>query len=108
MEEDAMVALAVVLFLAGLILSVVGFILFANGTGAAPHERTDDDRTGIKRAAARTSWRDVFRHLPTNVRVLGGHEASHEDKLSAAGSLLLLSGIVAFGVGILSFIVAHM
>ncbi len=103
-----MVALAVVLFLAGLVLSVVGFVLFANGTGAAPRERTDDDRTGVKRAAARTRWGDIFRHVPNSVRLLRGHEASHEDKLSAAGSLLLLSGIVAFGVAILSFIVAHM
>ncbi len=103
-----MVVLAVVLFLAGLVLCVVGFILFANGTGAAPRERTDDDRTGVKRAASRTRWGDIFRHVPTSVRVLRGHEASHEDKLATAGSLLLLTGIAAFGVAILSLVVAHM
>lgn len=103
-----MIALAVVLFIVGVILSVAGFVLFANGTGAAPHERTDNDPTGVKRATSRTPWRDVLRHLPTSVRLLGGHEASHEDKVAAAGSLLLLTGIVAFCVAILSVVVAYL
>ncbi|HVQ97234.1 MAG TPA: hypothetical protein VMS16_00195 [Mycobacterium sp.] len=102
-----MVALAVVLLIAGLILLAVGFVLFANGTGAAPHQRTEEDPTGIKRATSRTSWGGVFRHLPTNVRLLAGQKASHEDKLAAAGSLLLLIGIGALCLAALSVIVAY-
>lgn len=102
-----MIALAVVLLIMGLVLLAVGFVLFANGTGAAPHQRTDDDPTGAKRATSRTSWGGVFRHLPTNVRLLAGEEASHEDKLAAAGSLLLLSGIGALCVAALSVVVAY-
>jgi uncharacterized membrane protein HdeD (DUF308 family) len=102
-----MVALAVVLLIAGLILLAVGFVLFANGTGAAPHQRTEEDPTGIKRATSRTSWGGVFRHLPTNVRLLAGQKASHEDKLAAAGSLLLLIGIGALCLAAFSVIVAY-
>jgi hypothetical protein len=102
-----MIALAVVLLIIGVILLVAGFVLFANGTGAAPHERTDEDPTGVKRASSRTPWGGVLRHLPTNVRVLAGQEASHEDKLAAAGSLLLLSGIGALCVAALSVAVAY-
>ncbi len=102
-----MIALAVVLLIVGLILLAVGFILFANGTGAAPHQRTEDDPTGVKRATSRTSWGGVLRHLPTNVRLLSGQEASHEDKLAAAGSLLLLIGIGALCVAVLSVVVAY-
>ena len=103
-----MIALAVVLFIVGVMLSVAGFVLFANGTGAAPYERSGEDPTGVKRAASQTSWRDVPRHIPASVRLLGGHDASHEDKLAAAGSLLLLSGIVALCVAILSVVVAYL
>lgn len=102
-----MVALAVVLVIVGVILMAGGFVLFANGTGAAPHQRTEDDPTGIKRASSRTSWGGVFRHLPTNVRVLAGQKASHEDKLAAAGSLLLLTGIGALCLAALSAAVAY-
>lgn len=102
-----MIALALVLVIVGVILLVGGFVLFANGTGAAPHQRTEEDPTGIKRASSRTSWGGVLRHLPTKVRVLTGQKASHEDKLAAAGSLLLLSGIGALCVAALSVIVAY-
>ena len=103
-----MVALAVVLLIASLILLAVGFVLFANGTGAAPHQRTEEDPTGIKRATSRTSWGGMFRHLPTNVRLLAGQQkASHEDKLAAVGSLLLLCGIGALCLAALSVIVAY-
>ena len=104
-----MIALAVVLVIVGVILFAVGFVLFANGTGAAPQQRTDDDPTGIKRATSRTSWGGVLRHLPANVRLLAGadEKASHEDKLAAVGSLLLLSGIGALCVAALSVVVAY-
>jgi hypothetical protein len=104
---NTMIALAVVLLIAGLILSAVGFVLFSNGTGAAPHQRTDEDPTGVKRATSRTSWGGMVRHLPRNVRVLSGEKASHEDKLTAVGSLLLLCGIGALCVAALSVVVAY-
>lgn len=103
-----MLVLAIVLLVVGVLLVIGGFVLFANGTKAAPHERTDDDPTGVKRATARTSWRDIFRYLPTSVRLLTGHEASHEEKLAAAGSVLLVSGIGAFCLAIVAVVVAFM
>lgn len=103
-----MVMLAVGLFVAGVLLVAVGFVLFANGTGAVPRERTEHDRTGIKRAASRTPWSGVFRDLPANVRVLAGQKASREDKLAAAGSLFLLTGVAALALGVLSLVVAHL
>ena len=37
-----------------------------------------------------------------------GHEASHEEKLAAGGALLLLTGVLALCVAILSVIVAFL
>lgn len=103
-----MIALAVVLFIMGVIAVAVGFVLFANGAGAAPHERTKDDPTGVKRATTRTPWKDVFRHVPKSVRLVTGQESTHEERLAAGGAVLLLIGIVAFCVAVLSVIVAYM
>ncbi len=103
-----MLALAIVLLIVGVLLVIGGFVLFANGIKAAPHRRTDDDPTGVKRATARTSWPDIFRYLPTSVRLLRGHEASHEEKLAAAGSVLVVCGIGALCVAIVSTVIAFM
>ena len=59
-----MLALAVVLFVAGVILLVAGFVLFAIGSRRAPMQRTEDGPTGVKRAASRTPWGSVFRQVP--------------------------------------------
>jgi hypothetical protein len=96
-----------VLLIAGVVLLAVGFVLFANGTGAASHKRTDEDPTGVKRAASRTPWSGALRHLPANIRVLSGEDASHEDKLAAIGSLLLLIGIGTLCLAALSGVVAY-
>lgn len=101
-----MVVLAVLLFIVGVILFGAGFVLFANGTGVAPQRRTKDDPTGVKRAASRTPWRDVFRQVPKSFRLVKGHEATHEERLAVAGALLLLTGVMALCVAILSVIAA--
>lgn len=103
-----MVVLAVVLFIMGVVSFAVGFVLFANGVGAAPQSRTENDPTGVKRAASRVPWRDVFRHAPKSVSLLTGRKGSREDKLAAFGSLLVLIGIVAWCVAVLSLIVAYL
>ena len=103
-----MLALAVVLFIVGVILLVAGFVLFANGSGTAPKQRAKDDPTGVKRAASRTPWGNVFRQVPKSVQLVTGHEGSHEEKLAAGGAVLLLTGVVALCVAILSVIVAFL
>ena len=103
-----MIALAVVLFIVSVISFAVGFVLFANGVGAAPHERSKDDPTGVKRATTRTPWRDVFRHIPKSIRLVTGQKSTHEERLAAGGAVLLLIGIVALCLAILSVVVAYM
>lgn len=103
-----MVALAVVLFIVSVISFAAGFVLFANGVGAAPHERTKDDPTGVKRATTRTPWGDIFRHVPKSVRLVTGQKSTHEERLAAGGALLVVIGIVALCVAILSVVAVYM
>lgn len=103
-----MIALAVVLLILGVLLFAFGYVLFANGAGVAPHQRTEGDPTGVKRATSRTSWRDAFRQVPRSVRLVTGHESTHEERLAGGGAVLMLAGIVALFAAILSVIVAFM
>lgn len=103
-----MVGLAVGLAIVGVVLFGVGFVLFANGVGVAPHNRTKSDPTGVKRAASRVSWGDLFRGMPKSVSMMANQEASRSDKLAASGSLLVLIGIVALCVAVLALIAAYL
>lgn len=92
-----LVVLAVVLFLAGL-------VLFANGSGVAPHRRTPGDPTGVRRATTRVAWPDLFRGMRTCLTVMRDENADHNHRLAAAGSLLVLAAIVAGFVALLAFL----
>jgi hypothetical protein len=73
-----------------------GFVLYANATGVAPHRRTQDDPTGVKRASARVEWSDLFRRIPSGLRVTLDENADRSDRLAAVASLLVLvAGLVA-------------
>jgi hypothetical protein len=105
-EEDSMLWVAVVLLIGGVVVFTAGFVLFANGVGVAPHNRTQGDPTGVKRAASRVSWRDLFRRVPGSVNVMLNKQAARSEKLTASGSLLVLIGVVALGVAVLAFLAA--
>jgi hypothetical protein len=105
-EEDRMLWVAIVLLIAGVVVFTAGFVLFTNGVGVAPHNRIQGDPTGVKRAASRVSWRDLFGRIPGSVNVMINKEAARSEKLTAYGSLLVLGGIVAWGVAVLAFIAA--
>lgn len=81
-----------------------GLVLFAKGAGVAPAQRTEDDRTGLKRAASRVQWGDVLRRLPRSLRVMIDEDADRSDKLMALGSLCVLLGALAWLVAALAFI----
>lgn len=101
-----MLWVAVVLLIGGVVVFAAGFILFANGVGVAPHDRTRSDPTGVKRAASRVRWGDLFHRSRNAVNVLINKEAGQGEKMAASGSLLVLIGIVALGVAVLAFLAA--
>jgi hypothetical protein len=101
-----MLWIAVVLLIGGIVVFAAGFILFANGVGVAPHDRTQSDPTGVKRAASRVRWGDLFRRSRTAVNVLINKEAGQGEKMAASGSLLVVIGIVALCVAVLGFLAA--
>jgi hypothetical protein len=96
--------LAVVLAILGVVLFAAGFVLFANGSGVAPHRRTSADPTGVRRAATRVAWADMFRGMRTCLTVMRDEGANRNDRLAAAGSLLVLAAIVAGLVALLAFL----
>lgn len=101
-----MLVLACVLVIVGVVSFAAGFVFFANGAGVAPHRRTPDDPTGIKRAAKRVAWPDVFRGMRRCVSRLFDEESARSDRLQAAGSFLVLVGLVATFIAILGFLAA--
>lgn len=96
---------AAVLAVLGVALFAVGFILFANGTGAAPRRRTEEDPTGVKRAGARVKWSDVFRRMPSSVGVLLDKDAERGQQLAGLGSLFVLAAVLA-GLGAILALIA--
>ncbi|ETZ99328.1 hypothetical protein I547_5658 [Mycobacterium kansasii 824] len=80
-----MLWLAVPLIVAGVASFAVGFVLVTNGTAVAPRRRTDEDPTGIKRAASRVAWPDVFRRMPNSFAVTLDENADRSDRLAAVG-----------------------
>jgi uncharacterized membrane protein len=101
-----MLWLGCVLAVIGVVLFVAGLVLFANGTGVAPHRRTSGDPTGVRRATTRVAWPDLFRGMRRCLTVMRDESANRSDRLAAAGSLLVLSAIVAGFVALLAFITA--
>lgn len=90
-----MLWIALVCVIVGAVMFVVGLVVFTNGAGLAPANRTADDPTGFKRATARVQWGDVFRRMPRAVRVMMNQQAERSDKLMALGSLCVLLGALA-------------
>ncbi|GBE66597.1 hypothetical protein MFM001_30590 [Mycobacterium sp. MFM001] len=99
-----MLWLAVLLVIVGAALAAFGVVLFTNGIGVAPHKRTAEDPTGVKRATSRLSWRDLFGRMPKSIGVITAENASRGDKLAAWGSLSVLLGLVAWCLAALALI----
>lgn len=59
-----MLWLAVLLVIVGAVLAAIGIVLFTNGIGVAPHNRTAEDPTGVKRAASVACQGDGTTVLP--------------------------------------------
>jgi len=101
-----MLWLAVVLIVMAPVSFMAGFVLFANGAGVAPHRRTSQDPTGVKRAASRVAWSDVFRGMPSCVRVYLNESSTRSERLAAAGSFLVLVAVVLGCLAALALVVA--
>lgn len=102
--EDMMLWLAVLLIVASVASFAVGFVLVTNGTAVAPRRRADEDPTGIKRAASRVAWPDVFRRMPSSFAVMLDENADRSDRLSAVGSLCVLIAVLAWCIAVLALI----
>ncbi len=101
-----MLWLALVLVVVGAVSFVVGFVLFANGAGVAPRRRTREDPTGIKRAASRVAWPDMFRRIPSSLGVMLDKNAGRDDRLTAIGSMFVLAAVLAGCGAVLALIAA--
>lgn len=99
-----MLWLALVCFIVGAVMFVAGLVLFTNGAGVAPVNRTPDDPTGFKRATARLDWRDLYRLLPRSPKVMLDEGAERGDRLMALGSAAVLVAVVAWLAALLAFI----
>src|SRR3954447_19300024 len=97
-----MLWMGLLLVLVGAAFFVMGFVLYADATGVAPPRRTSDDRTGVKRAAARVEWSDVFRRIPSSFSVILHKDADRSDRRAAVASLAVLAGVLAVGAGVLA------
>ena len=101
-----MLWLGCVLVVVGVALFVAGLVLFANGSGVAPHRRTSSDPTGVRRATTRVVWPDLFRGMRTCMSVMRDESANRSDRLAAGGSLLVLAAIVTGFVALLAILTA--
>lgn len=103
-----MLWLGAVLIVVSVASFLIGFVLFANATGVAPQRRTQKDPTGVRRAAKRVEWPDVFRRIPSSFGVMLDDDAHRSDRLAAIGSLFVLVALVAAVVAVLAFLAALM
>ncbi len=99
-----MLWVALVLVLVAVASLVIGLVAYANGAGVAPHRRTKEDPTGIKRASSRVEWSDVFRRMPSSLGTFVDKESSREDRLTALGSLAVLAAVLAACAAVLALI----
>src|SRR5262245_22458138 len=101
-----MLWIAVVLIVVSVALFFIGFVLVANATGVAPQRRTQQDPTGVRRAASGVEWRNVFRRIPSSLSVSLDKNADRNERLAALGSLCVLAAVVAAFVGLLALLAA--
>lgn len=101
-----MLWLALVCLIVGAVMFVAGLVLFTNGAGVAPVDRTPDDPTGFKRATERLDWRDLFRLLPRSPKVMLDEGAERGDRLMALGSAAVFVGLIAWFAAVLALITA--
>lgn len=99
-----MLWVALVCAVLGAALFMVGLVLFTNGAGVAPVDRTPDDPTGVKRATARMNWGDLFRRMPRSLKVMMNEQAERSERLMALGSAAVLAGLIAWLVALLALI----
>lgn len=99
-----MLWVALVCAVLGAALFMVGLVLFTNGAGVAPVDRTPDDPTGVKRATARMNWGDLFRRMPRSLKVMMNEQAERSERLMALGSASVLAGLIAWLVALLALI----
>ena len=101
-----MLWVAVGLIVVSALSFLIGFVLFANGAGVAPHRRTKEDPTGVKRAGSRVAFPDMFRRIPSSLNTLVNKEAERNERLTAVGSLFVLAAVLAACGAILALIAA--
>jgi len=101
-----MVWLGAVLVVVSVASFLIGFVLFANAVGVAPQRRTQGDPTGVRRAANRVEWPDVFRRIPSSFAVMLDAGANRSERLAATGSLFVLIAVLAAVVAVLAFLAA--
>lgn len=106
--------LGALLVVLGVVVFVIGYVLYANATGVAPKRRTPEDRTGIKRANARVEWSDVFRRIPSSLSVILVDEdakrddAKRNERRAAFASLTVFTGLLSVGAGALALLAAFL
>ncbi len=83
-----------------------GLVLYTNGSGVAPRNRTKEDPTGLKRAGSRVAWPEVFRRIPSSLGVMLDKDAGRDARLAALGSALVLAAVLAGCGAILAFVTA--
>lgn len=101
-----MLWLGAVLIVVSVASFLIGFVLFANAVGVAPQRRAHGDPTGLRRAADRVEWSDVFRRIPSSFGVMLDDGANRSERLAAAGSLFVFIAILAAVIAVLAFLAA--
>ncbi|GFG65158.1 hypothetical protein MKUB_26480 [Mycobacterium kubicae] len=101
-----MLWLAITLLVVSVVSFALGLVLFTNGTGVAPHRRTSDDPSGVKRAADRVAWPDVFRRMPSSLAVLMSEKSARHERIAAAGSLCVMIAVIAAVIAVLALLAA--
>lgn len=101
-----MLWLALLLVLVGAAALAGGLVLYTNGVGAAPSNRTNEDPTGFKRAGSRVAWPELFRRMPSSLGTMLDKDAGRGDRLTALGSMLVLAALLAGCGAVLALVTA--
>ncbi|HEY7052982.1 MAG TPA: hypothetical protein VH496_12745 [Mycobacterium sp.] len=99
-----MVVLAVVLAVLGVVLIVAGIVYFANGAGVDAEGGSKGER--VKEGFARVPYRDLLGLVPRSPKVITDSDASHRDRVMAAGAFAVLVGIVLLCLAVFAGIAA--
>ena len=99
-----MPVLAIVLLVVGVVVLAFGVVLFANGVRARTQPHEPGGAEGAKQELHRLPWKELFSMTRTSVKVFTNSDASHDDRLKAAGAFCFLVGIVLVCLAIVAFL----